>query len=429
MTRVVMDSSRHIVSTTITTVGGFLPLILAGGGFWPPFAMAVAGGVLLSSIVSFYFTPAAFRLVYARGPGAKTDSDGGPGLPDGGGGVGPIRAPRRYCRCGSWRERLLRGPKLLQGIGRGEDGPDRAAFDVTDEVRHDFQVDHGGAGEGQIAQVERAQVQLYHRPGDGARTGIAPAAFQHVDQTRPCRTAHDIGQHRDLFPRSALRRSAGARGRTRSAPRARTSPCLASEASATTRAPRSLASCTSAPPTPPDAPGIRTVSAIRHAGAGQHALGGGIGAGECRELRVRQRAVHRQCIPGGHRRVFRETAIAFRSEIAGLRLVSQVVGIAQPVVGDHALADPGGVDPLTHGHDPAARVGTLDARKDDGRAAPGRILAAGRLSCVCRAAGRPVTALEYQPSRVLISVLLRPQAPTLTSTSPGPGSGRGQSVR
>lgn len=66
MAGVVMDSSRHIVSTTITTVGGFLPLILAGGGFWPPFAMAVAGGVLLSSIVSFYFTPAAFRLVYAR---------------------------------------------------------------------------------------------------------------------------------------------------------------------------------------------------------------------------------------------------------------------------------------------------------------------------------------------------------------------------
>lgn len=66
MADVVMASSRHIVSTTITTVGGFLPLILAGGGFWPPFAMAVAGGVLLSTVVSFYFTPPAFRLVYAR---------------------------------------------------------------------------------------------------------------------------------------------------------------------------------------------------------------------------------------------------------------------------------------------------------------------------------------------------------------------------
>ena len=66
MVDVVMGSARHIVSTTITTFGGFLPLILAGGGFWPPFAMAVAGGVLLSTVVSFYFTPAAFRLVYAR---------------------------------------------------------------------------------------------------------------------------------------------------------------------------------------------------------------------------------------------------------------------------------------------------------------------------------------------------------------------------
>ncbi|MEM9902560.1 MAG: efflux RND transporter permease subunit, partial [Pseudomonadota bacterium] len=64
MADVVMGSSRHIVSTTITTFGGFLPLILAGGGFWPPFAVAIAGGVLLSSVVSFYFTPAMFALTY-----------------------------------------------------------------------------------------------------------------------------------------------------------------------------------------------------------------------------------------------------------------------------------------------------------------------------------------------------------------------------
>jgi multidrug efflux pump subunit AcrB len=66
MIEVVMGSSRHIVSTTITTFGGFLPLILAGGGFWPPFAMAVAGGVLLSTVISFYFTPPLFALVYGR---------------------------------------------------------------------------------------------------------------------------------------------------------------------------------------------------------------------------------------------------------------------------------------------------------------------------------------------------------------------------
>jgi multidrug efflux pump subunit AcrB len=67
MARVVTGSSRHITSTTITTFGGFLPLILQGGGFWPPFAVAIAGGVLLSTVVSFYFTPPMFALLYPGG--------------------------------------------------------------------------------------------------------------------------------------------------------------------------------------------------------------------------------------------------------------------------------------------------------------------------------------------------------------------------
>ena len=66
MTNVVTGSSRHILSTTITTFGGFLPLILEGGAFWPPFAVAIAGGVLLSTVVSFYFTPPAYALIRRR---------------------------------------------------------------------------------------------------------------------------------------------------------------------------------------------------------------------------------------------------------------------------------------------------------------------------------------------------------------------------
>ena len=66
MANVVLGSSRHIVSTTVTTFGGFIPLILGGGGFWPPFAMSVAGGVLLSTVVSFYFTPPMFALLYRK---------------------------------------------------------------------------------------------------------------------------------------------------------------------------------------------------------------------------------------------------------------------------------------------------------------------------------------------------------------------------
>ncbi len=63
----VVAQSRHIISTTLTTFGGFLPLILEGGGFWPPFAMAIAGGVLLSTVVSFYFTPPVFALLARKG--------------------------------------------------------------------------------------------------------------------------------------------------------------------------------------------------------------------------------------------------------------------------------------------------------------------------------------------------------------------------
>ncbi|WP_108260210.1 efflux RND transporter permease subunit [Mangrovicoccus ximenensis] len=83
MARVVMDSSRHILSTTVTTFGGFLPLILGGGGFWPPFAMSIAGGVLLSTVVSFYFTPQMFALVYPPRGRRETRRDAGavpPGL-------------------------------------------------------------------------------------------------------------------------------------------------------------------------------------------------------------------------------------------------------------------------------------------------------------------------------------------------------------
>lgn len=65
---VVSETSRHIISTTITTFGGFLPLMLSAGGFWPPFATGIAGGVLLSTFVSFYFVPASFLLITRRHP-------------------------------------------------------------------------------------------------------------------------------------------------------------------------------------------------------------------------------------------------------------------------------------------------------------------------------------------------------------------------
>ena len=60
-----MSCSRHILSTTFTTVGGLIPLLLfSEGSFWPPLAVVLAGGVGFSVILSLVFTPtivAAFQ--------------------------------------------------------------------------------------------------------------------------------------------------------------------------------------------------------------------------------------------------------------------------------------------------------------------------------------------------------------------------------
>ncbi|QYJ80547.1 efflux RND transporter permease subunit [Shewanella acanthi] len=62
----VSSCGRHISSTTITTVGGFIPLIIAGGGFWPPFAIAIAGGTLLTTLLSLVWVPTMYLLLMAR---------------------------------------------------------------------------------------------------------------------------------------------------------------------------------------------------------------------------------------------------------------------------------------------------------------------------------------------------------------------------
>ena len=60
VTRVVMDASRHILSTTLTTIGGFLPLLVSGDSFWLPFAAAMVGGVAGSAVLALVFAPSAF---------------------------------------------------------------------------------------------------------------------------------------------------------------------------------------------------------------------------------------------------------------------------------------------------------------------------------------------------------------------------------
>ena len=60
---VVVAATRHIVATTLTTMGGFVPIILQGDVFWMPLATGIAGGVAGAAILALYFTPAMFRIM------------------------------------------------------------------------------------------------------------------------------------------------------------------------------------------------------------------------------------------------------------------------------------------------------------------------------------------------------------------------------
>ncbi|MEM9417610.1 MAG: efflux RND transporter permease subunit [Planctomycetota bacterium] len=63
----VVGCTRHIVSTTATTVGGFLPLlILVGGAFWPQLAIVLVGGIIGATLVALIFVPATFLLLQGK---------------------------------------------------------------------------------------------------------------------------------------------------------------------------------------------------------------------------------------------------------------------------------------------------------------------------------------------------------------------------
>ncbi|MEL6857608.1 MAG: efflux RND transporter permease subunit [Pseudomonadota bacterium] len=60
---IVVAATRHIVATTLTTMGGFVPIILQGDVFWMPLATGIAGGVAGSAILALYFTPSVYRIM------------------------------------------------------------------------------------------------------------------------------------------------------------------------------------------------------------------------------------------------------------------------------------------------------------------------------------------------------------------------------
>lgn len=60
---VVLQSTRHVIATTLTTAIGFVPLLLGGGEFWPPLAIVISGGVIGATFLAIYFIPASYSII------------------------------------------------------------------------------------------------------------------------------------------------------------------------------------------------------------------------------------------------------------------------------------------------------------------------------------------------------------------------------
>ncbi|MEL6902174.1 MAG: efflux RND transporter permease subunit [Cyanobacteria bacterium J06606_4] len=60
---VVTKATRHVAATTVTTIVGFVPLMLDKTGFWPPLAIAIAGGLGGATLLALYFIPSAHILL------------------------------------------------------------------------------------------------------------------------------------------------------------------------------------------------------------------------------------------------------------------------------------------------------------------------------------------------------------------------------
>ena len=66
LSTIVFKRTRHILATTVTTMIGFLPLVLAGGKFWPPLAIVISAGVAGATLMALYFTPSLYLLLHSK---------------------------------------------------------------------------------------------------------------------------------------------------------------------------------------------------------------------------------------------------------------------------------------------------------------------------------------------------------------------------
>lgn len=83
--RVLLKSTRHVLTTVVTTTVGFAPLLLDGNPldgnpFWRPLAIAITGGIAEASLLALHFVPAVYVLV-TRGRSEHAQGDRKPSSP------------------------------------------------------------------------------------------------------------------------------------------------------------------------------------------------------------------------------------------------------------------------------------------------------------------------------------------------------------
>ena len=61
--KVVICSTRHVLTTTITTITGFLPILIEGGQIWPPLVICIAGGISGTTILALFFVPCMYLVL------------------------------------------------------------------------------------------------------------------------------------------------------------------------------------------------------------------------------------------------------------------------------------------------------------------------------------------------------------------------------
>ncbi|MEO0852604.1 MAG: efflux RND transporter permease subunit, partial [Cyanobacteria bacterium J06648_11] len=67
METTIVRGTRHVITTTLTTIAGFVPLLLDRSGFWPPLAIAIAGGLGGATLLALFFVPSLYLILVRRG--------------------------------------------------------------------------------------------------------------------------------------------------------------------------------------------------------------------------------------------------------------------------------------------------------------------------------------------------------------------------